>query len=159
MGYALFPNAVRSLILATLLTIPLSCFAADDPFTGSWKLDPARTKSVPAATPTVIRIEAGTGSMVFVEHRPKATREPYDLTVRADFGGKVAGVMDSPEIDAAKCWRSDSRTILIEFLSGGATFEWQTAEVSKNGKTLKITISLPDANGKEIKSAAFYEKQ
>jgi hypothetical protein len=151
--------ANRVVVLATLLAIPFCCFAADDPFTGTWKLDVNKTKTAPAATPPVIHIEAGTAGMVLVENRPNANRGPYDLKIRTDFGGKVTGVIDSPEVDALKCWRSDSHTILMEFLCGGTTFEWQTLEVSKNGKTLKVTLTLPDANGKETKYVAFYEKQ
>ena len=158
MSQSLSANLARSLILATLLTIPFSGFAAADPFTGTWKLDLTKTKTPPAVTPPVIRIEAGTTGMVLVEHRPNANRGPYDLTVRADFGGKVTGVIDSPGVDALKCWRSDSHTILLDFLCSGITFEWQSIEVSKNGKTLKVTWTLPD-HGKETRYAAFYEKQ
>jgi hypothetical protein len=159
MAHWLFPNAARSLLLATLLTVPFCCFAAADPFTGTWKLDTTRTKTSPVTAPPVIRIEAEAAGMAFIQHRPNANREPYDLKLRTEFDGKVTGVIDSPEVDALKCWRSDSHTILMQFLRGGTSFEWQTLEVSKNGKTLKVTWTLPDANGKETKSAAFYEKQ
>ena len=151
---------MRFLSLAILLTIPASYGATDDLFTGTWKLDSSRmrTQSAAARAP-ILHIDAEPAGMTLSEQRTSPAGEKYDFALHAEFGGKINGVISSPEIDAVKCWRSDSHKIVIEFFNGGSVLEWWTAEVSKGGKALKITSTATGADGKEISASFLYEKQ
>jgi hypothetical protein len=62
-------------------------------------------------------------------------------------------------MDGVRCWLSDPHTILLKFMRDSATTAWETAEISKNGKTLKVTYTVVDDQGKETKSIAWFDRQ
>jgi len=97
----------------------------------------------------IIVLEAGTG-------RDGAK---YSLKFNADCDGKINGILGHPEIDAVQCWRSDTRTLVLKLLREASAREWRTAEVAKNGQTLRITSTVEDANGKEEKSVAVFVRK
>ena len=57
-----------------------------------------------------------------------------------------------------RCWFSDPHTILLKLMRDSATTAWETLEVSKNGKTLKLTYTVVDDKGKETKTITYFDK-
>jgi len=53
-------------------------------------------------------------------------------------------VINTPDMDGVRCWPSDPHPILVEFMRDSATTAGETLEISKNGKTLKLTYTVVD---------------
>jgi len=140
-----------------LCALTLPTFAANELFTGTWKVDTKRPRlRAPATSNGVLHIDASAED--FNLTRAQEGSSP-DLTIHARFDGNTYGVINSNEADAVKCWLSDARTVQVQLFKSAATVEWVTLEVSKDGKTLKWTTVVTDARGKETKSSLVFEKQ
>lgn len=145
----------KAAIIICALAVPVLAFG--DLFTGTWRVDAAKSKVHTAEISNqLLHIETTAEDFDMTRSNDGS---PPDLTVHARFGGDVFGVINSNEVDAVKCWRNDARTISVQFFKSGATAEWVTLEVSKDGKVLKWTTSITDAKGKETKSSLVFEKQ
>ena len=67
--------------------------------------------------------------------------------------------MDSSDVDALKCWRRDNRTVLFQLFKSGKEVKWLTAELSKDGKALRLVETATDANGRETQSTWYFVRQ
>ena len=68
-------------------------------------------------------------------------------------------MIGNPDIDAIQCWRSDARSLMLKLLREATVREWRTAEVAKNGQTLRVTSTVEDEKGKEAKSVAVFVRK
>jgi len=80
-------------------------------------------------------------------------------TVQASVGGNVNGVIGVPGFDAVRCWRTDARTVLLKLSREAEMIGWETLEVSKDGKSLKLTQAKLDATGKETTTVSVFSKE
>lgn len=148
-----------SLIIVSLSLLPAS-FAFEDPFNGNWKLVPSKAKaSGKGAVTEFLHIESDDAKVTIVHKGVSVTGQPLQWEIRSEYGGNTSGVMNAPEIDMVRCWRSDSRTILLKLFRDGVAVGYWTAEVAKNGKTLKVTSTALDAAGKETKTIDQFDRQ
>jgi len=150
------------LCLLFILSIPLLpvASAVEDPFRGDWKLVPAKAK--PAAKGPVtqsLHIESDETKLVLVHKGANGAGEPVQWEIRGNFGGDAIGVMNAPEIDMVRCWRTDARTIFLKLFHNAVATGYWTAEVAKNGKSLKVTSIALDADGKETKTIDQFDRQ
>jgi|SRR5271157_1244235 len=153
---------MRALILAALLALPLpaASVAAEDPFTGRWKLDETKVRNQPETPRTQFLSIEVAGARITITHQGvDAKGAPVEWAIHADLEGKLFGVIDSPDTDFVRCWRSDPHTLLLKIIRNSSTARWETAELSKNGKSLKVTQTTLDAKGKETKSVLWFDKQ
>jgi hypothetical protein len=143
-----------------IVVVALAAFGADDPFTGLWKLNLEKSKlPLPVPRNETVRIEADTENIRIVQEGVNDKGEPFKLTVSGGFDGKYYGVLDSPSVDTVWFRRLDSHTIFAKAMKSGTEIEAGTAVVAKNGKTVKISISITETNGKEIRAIAVLDKQ
>jgi hypothetical protein len=84
---------------------------------------------------------------------------PVQWEIRGGYGGNQIGILDAPEIDSARCWRSHARSILLKLYRKAEAVGYWAAEVSKNGKSLKVTSTTLDRAGKEDKTIDLFERQ
>jgi hypothetical protein len=142
------------------LALTAHCLASGDPFTGKWKFDPGRSKlqTVPPKSES-LTIQADGNEITLHRERSNAQGELSKLSLFGRFGGEVFGILDSDEVDALRCWRSDKRTVLFQLLKSVVTVQWLTAELSKDGKALKLTETIIDTNGREIQSIWHFDRQ
>jgi hypothetical protein len=84
--------------------------------------------------------------------------EPVQWEIKTDFSGNLTGVLDVTGIDAVRCWRSEPRIILMKLFDRAVSIGFWTAEVSRNGKALKVTSTAFDATGKEMNSIDWFDK-
>jgi hypothetical protein len=146
------------LVIGSLLVS--AAFAFEDPLSGDWKLLPSKAR--PAAkgpTTQFLRIESDEARVVIVHKGISASGEPMQWEVRGDFSGKVNGVFNAPGIDSVRCWHSDARTILLKLFRDGVAVGYWTAEVAKNGKSVKVTSIALDSVGKENKTIDLFDRQ
>ena len=147
-------------IIPLCLALATATFAADDPFAGTWKLSDVKSKTEQGgARVQALQIESASPEMKIVYKGIDAKGQPVEWKVPADFSGNFIGVIGAPDMDSVRCFRSDERTILLKMSRGGETLGWETLEVAKNGKSLRLTHALTDAKGKETKTVSSFEKQ
>ena len=113
---------------------------------------------LPVPRNEALRIEADTKNLRLVEEGINAKGEPFKLTISAGFDGKHYGVLASPSVDTVWSRRLDNYTIIGNALKSGTEVKAGTALVSKNGKTLTVTLT-GTTKGKEIKARAVFDKQ
>ena len=135
-----------------LLTSSLCCLAADDAFSGKWKLDLTKctssTNSFPPADLTTT-IEMNTdGIKVTDDFTALTSKEKRHIIRTMKFDGKdypyVGGNRPSPT-DSAK--RVDARTIDFVRKSEGKPIGESRWTVSADGSTLTMTGWMTPANG------------
>lgn len=148
-------SLLLTLALSTLLAAPTAGGAATDSFTGDWTTDTAHASKRSAGLQiATLHIEAEGYRLAIAESGSTPEGTPYSLTFTANCDGRVNGIADSPQMDAAQCWRNDARTVIFKLIREAAPREWRTAEVAKNGQTMRITTTVADSSGKETKSVA-----
>ena len=134
--------------------------AASDSFTGDWTADTAHAPQRPVGLRiATLHIEAEGSRLVIVETGTTPDGVTYSLSFNADCNGRVNGIADSPQMNAAQCWRNDPRTVVFKLIRDAAPIEWRTAEVAKNGQTMRISTTVTDSAGKETKSVAVLLKK
>jgi hypothetical protein len=145
-----------------VISCSLCCsgFAFDDPLNGDWKLVPSKAKAVAKGPVTqFLHIESDQAKLVIVHKGVSPSGEPRQWEIKGDFGGNLIGVLGAPEIDSVRCWRSDARTIMLKLFRDAVAVGYWTAEVSKNGKSLKVTSIALDSAGKEDKTIDQFDRQ
>ncbi len=120
------------------------CFA-DDAFTGTWKLNEAKSKIAPNAKITV----DGIGN------DGKPTHDEWT----GKFDGKDYPVTGNPNSDMRSYTKIDEHTLEFNVKKGGKITTSGRVVVSADGKSRTVTTSGTDSQGKKFKSTAVYEKQ
>ena len=151
----MFLRLLSVFFLVAFSAIPSS---AGDPFNGKWRLEQGKTR-ITGAHVQSIEIEAAESEAKFVYQGVDAEGQPVEWQIRTSIGGNLSGVIDVPWLDAVKCWRSDSRTVLIKLFRSAVNIGFDTMELSKDGKSLRLTHAMLDAKGKEIKTITSFAKQ
>lgn len=147
--------AVTAVLVSAAVT-PLIAGQAD-PFTGTWKLNHAKS-SLPAPAPqsVVSHIECTPKWVSVREEIVDANGQPQTVTGKAGFDGKDYPIAGSPSVDHVSYQRIDARTIKGTAKKNGQVVMHETVVLSPDGKTFTATYAGPD--GKAVGSALF-EKQ
>ena len=156
------PNkAVRYLVrlLTSVVLLPTLVLGGDDPFDGDWKLDAAKAAASKVHEIQSLHVEVNPTNLLMVRKWVSAGGEPAQSEIRARVDGSVSGVLDTPGIDSVRCWRAGARSLMLKLFEGGVAVGVWSAEVSKNGKVLKITFSTYDVSGKSTERTEFFERQ
>jgi hypothetical protein len=150
---------------AMVLTLAL-CFVggavcfADDAFTGTWKLNEAKSKFGPGAAKnhTVVYTPAGYNVKVTVDGTDKDGK-PTHSEWTGKFDGKDYPVTGDPNSDMRSYERIDDHTLGLNVKKGGKVTTSGRIVVSADGKSRTVTTSGTDATGKKVVSTAVYDKQ
>src|SRR5260370_22068512 len=150
---------------ATVLTLALCfdgvavCFAADA-FTGTWKLNEAKSKFSPGAPKnTTVVYEAAGDSVKVTVDGVGADGKPSHNEWTGKFDGKDSPVTGDSSADTSSYKRVDAHTLKLTNKKGDKVTMSGTATVSADGKTRTVTISGTDASGKKVSATAVYDKQ
>lgn len=150
---------------ATVLTLALClvgaavCIAADA-FTGTWKLNEAKSKlgtGVPRNS-TVIYEDSGDNVKVTVEGTDtegKATHNEWT----GKFDGKDYPVTGDATSDMRSYKKVNEHTLTFTGKKGGKETISGRIVVSADGKTRTVNVTTTDANGKKVSGTAVYDKQ
>ncbi|HEY7055286.1 MAG TPA: hypothetical protein VH458_02115 [Vicinamibacterales bacterium] len=147
--------------LTAALTL-LVTTAANDPFVGTWRLDPARSDYPPGTCPTamVIEMAAVEGG---VRYRSDATyangsRLHSEYTARYD-GRQVLVTGGRGLMLPVSLKRLDSRTVVASYTKDFVTVATSRRVVSEDGRLLTITTTSLDAARKTTTTVGVYLKQ
>src|SRR5437899_125802 len=144
---------------ATHFVAAAVCFA-DDAFTGTWKLNEAKSKIAPNAPKnnTVVYEAAGDNVKITVDGIGSDSKPTHDEWT-GKFDGKDYPVTGNPNSDMRSYTKIDEHTLEFNVKKGGKITTSGRVVVSAHGKSRTVTTSGTDSQGKKFKSTAVYEKQ
>jgi len=149
----------------TKLVFALFGFAATlvaaDPTVGTWKLNTAKSKYSPGPAP-----KSATFTYEETSDGIKRTCEIVDadgnktsFEYTAKYDGKDYPVTGSDTIDMIALKRINEHTTQATLKKSGKVVSTARRVVSKDGKTLTLTITGTNAKGQKMKNIAVYDKQ
>jgi len=158
----------RSIVIAATILFAFimatAAMAADDPFTGTWKLNPAKSKAPGGRLPhprstNVIEVKGQTVHLTADES--DAEGQALHVEYTALYDGKEYPVKQTPpsnEKYTITVKRIDRRTVeWVEYI-GKITIKGQDL-LSEDGKTFSRVVNLTDAGGHDLSVVQFFEKQ
>jgi len=134
---------------------------ATDPALGTWKLNPAKSKYSPGPIPksAMITYAAQGDGIKRSGQTVEANGSTTNMEYTANFDGKDYPVTGSPTADAISLKRVNASTVEATLRKDGKVVSTARRVVSKEGKTMTLTITGTTADGKPMKNVAVYEKQ
>ena len=146
-------------MLAVVLAMSISLFAAESPFSGTWKLNLAKSKMTPPVPKSDIAVvDADENGLKLNEDVITDKGEALKISYEAKFDGKDYPVTGDPSSDAVSYQRVNANTLKGKTKKGGKVATDATIVVSKDGKI--ITVNYTDYSQAEpAKGTAVYEKQ
>jgi hypothetical protein len=144
-------------VFAFALCAAVSSAQAPDPLLGTWKVNLTKSKyATPAPkSMTVTFAPAAKGYAVTIDAiGPDGQPQKWGYT--STFDGSESPVSGNPNIDAVA---ARTRTGTVEYMKAGKVVTTTSSVMSDDGKTLTVTVKVPDAQGKEIINVVVYERQ
>jgi hypothetical protein len=151
---------------ATILTLVLCfvgaavCFAAEDAFIGTWKLNEAKSKFSPGSSKNITVVYEAAGDNV------KVTIDGVDADGKAvhsewtgKFDGKDYPVTGDANSDARALTKVNAHTLTFAVKKGDKVVTSGRIVLSADGKTRTVTTTGTDPKGKKISGTAVYDKQ
>ncbi len=152
----LFVLAVGSGIL-----LASSAAIAADNWVGTWKLNVAKAKYSPGPAPRsqMLKFETSQGAIKLttdtVDAQGKATPGAYT----SKFDGQEVRWAGNPDADTASPKRIDDNSYQNVWKKGGKVTITSKGVVSRDGKTLTITQTGTDAQGRTVNTIGVYDKE
>jgi hypothetical protein len=148
----------RALACGILLLFALTCItalaqtAAKPVFVGTWKLDTAKSKYSPGATPKsqIAVISAVDGGMKVVSDRVEADGQKVHFEWTAKFDGKDYPVTGDASRDAVSVKKIDDYSIEVTNKKGGKVTTSIKAVYAKDGKSRVETVTGTNAQGQKV---------
>ena len=135
--------------------------AAENPFVGTWKLNPEKSKLTGSGLGqnATVRIETdGDGLKVSVE-ATTPQGQPNNFTYQASLDGKPGTVNGSSMMDTVILHRVNDHTITATGQKDGKPVFNDRRVVSKDGKTMTITRSGTNSEGQKFNATMVFDKQ
>jgi hypothetical protein len=135
------------------------CFAADSNM-GTWKLNDAKSKFDPGATKntTVVYAAAGDSVTITVDGIDKDGKAVHNEWT-GKFDGKDYPATGDPTYDTRSYKKVNDHTMDLTVKKGNKVTGTGRIVVAADGKSRTVTLSITDSRGKQVKSAAVYDKQ
>jgi hypothetical protein len=149
-----------SLLTLALCFVAVLCFAANEAWMGTWKLNEAKSKLAAGAPKnnTVIYEAAGDNIKVTIDGvAPDGT--PIHSEWTGKFDGKDYPSTGNPNEDMRSVKQIDDHTLHVVSKKGGKVVLVAHVVIAPDGKTRTVTVTGTDAKGKKYKSVAVYDKQ
>jgi hypothetical protein len=146
-------------MLAVVLAMSLSLFAAESPFSGTWKLNLAKSKMTPPMPKSDIAVvDADENGLKLNQHVITDKGESLKISYEAKFDGKDYPVTGDPSSDLVSYQRVNANTLKGKTKKDGKAAADATIVVSKDGKI--TTVQYTDySQAKPVKSTFVYDKQ
>ena len=147
----------------TLLAVVMlfgSMLFAGDPFSGTWILNPSKSKIPPPVPKSQIAHVVVDGADIEItEEIVNESGERLTIHVKAKSDGKDYPVTGTPYADSGAYQRVDRNTIKGIAKKAGKVIMHETVVVSPDGKSMTGTYSGTDATGKQVTAVAVFEKK
>ena len=149
-------------LLLALLVVSVGLNAADDPLMGTWKLNLSKSKYNPGPPPKsrILKLEpSGANGIKLTNDGVSANGEKSHTVETFLQDGKDHPVKDSQTVDAQFNKQIDAYTTETISKKGGKTVQTLRRIVSKDGKTLTITVKGQTASGAPLDDVRVFDKQ
>ncbi len=142
-----------------VLALSVIAFAAENPFVGTWKMNPAKSKfSGPATKSFTAKMEAQENGIKCVQDVVGADGKAFQRIWAAKYDGKDYPVT-APDEDAISITKPNANTTIWLVKKGGKEVGSGKGVVSKDGKTWILTGGGKDEKGQAITYTILMEKQ
>jgi hypothetical protein len=152
-------SILQKFVLGIAITVT-GAFAADNPL-GTWKLNMEKSKfspSAPVKSLTATR-EATDDGVKVTTTGERADGTPINGSYTAKYDGKEYPVTGAP-YDSIAIKQVNENTFTTLQKNSGTKYNTTTrAVISKDGKTIKVTVRGTGADGNPIRYTMVYEKQ
>ncbi len=152
MRYARFALAVFGLAAG---------LSAADPFVGTWKLNPAKSKFTtgkPAKEQIVAIQQSGDQEDIRVTGTA-ATGTPISYHITLPMAGGAGTVVESKTFDAVSTKRLNTNTRENTYMKGGKPVMTIRAAAAKNGQTMTVRVKGTGADGNPVDGVVVFDKQ
>jgi hypothetical protein len=144
-------------VLSIVLAMSLSLLAADSPFSGTWKLNAAKS-TPPAPKSDIAVVNADENGLKLNQDIITDKGESLKISYEAKFDGKDYPVTGDPSADLVSYQRVNANTLKGKTKKDGKAAADATIVVSKDGKI--TTVQYTDySQAKPVKSTFVYDKQ
>jgi hypothetical protein len=145
-------------VWCALLLFAVSALAADDPFTGTWKLNIANSKLLVGdnTKSDVYHMVADDSTIKFTDE-VILDKEVRNITVEAKFDGKYYPIKGDPDTDAV-AYHRNGNTVTVTLKKGGKVVGKDKVVVSQDGQITTVTF-IVYSKEKPQTGTAVYEKQ
>lgn len=137
--------------------------AQTDPFIGTWKMNPAKSKFTPGParkSETRIVVSSPNGMQVSVDRiNGDGSNQQFNYTANLDGKSYPITGMAPYGADSVSVNLTAPNTLSYSLTKGGKVVGTGTSVVSADGKTLTLTSKGTDEQGKAISSVVVYDKQ
>src|SRR5260370_37975503 len=140
--------AFTTVLLLGALVLAVTAAAADQQ-SGTWKMNPAKSKYSPGPAPksSTAKIESDENGIKVNVEGTNADGSALHVQYDAKFDGKDYPITGGPNADTISVQRIDANTIQSTSKKGGQVPMTVTSKVSKDGKTRTSTFKGKDAEG------------
>ena len=153
-----------SICVMTALIAALAIFvatAAADEHSGTWKLNPAKSKYSPGPAPRNLTetIQLDENHYRVEGNGTAGDGNPMHLEFDARFDGKDYPIRGIPWADMQSARWVDARTPQLIQKKGGQVMMTVTCKVSTDGKTRTCTMKGKDEQGRNVSNVVVFDKQ
>jgi hypothetical protein len=153
-----------AVVIAVMLLVTLAAYvpvATADEQSGTWKLNPAKSKYSPGPAPKelTVKIEADENHIKLNADGTNGDGTPLHVEYDAKFDGKDYPATGMPNADSVSAKRLKGGGIETQQKKGGQVMITITSAASKDGKTRTSTWKGKDAQGREVNNVVVFEKQ
>lgn len=152
--------AFATTLLLVALALNVSAAAADQQ-SGTWKMDPAKSKYSPGPAPKsiTVKIDSDADNIKLSSDGIDAAGNPTHVEFTAKYDGKDYPITGVPNADTVALERIDASTTKSTAKKAGEVVMTVTSVVSKDGKTRTSTFKGKDAQGQDVNNVVVYNKQ
>jgi len=151
---------MRALRVVTMvLALSLSLFAAENPFSGTWRLNLSKSKMTPPPKGEIVRVDADDNGIKVTDDVTEVEGRLNEVNYEAKFDGKDYPAKGTHDFDAVSFHRVNSNTLKAKTKKAGKVVGHYTFVVSEDGKTTTLNYTETRPEGKPIKGLAVYDKQ
>jgi hypothetical protein len=145
-------------VLCALLLFAVTALAADDPFTGTWKLNIAKSKLLAGdkTKSDVYRMVADDNTIKFTDE-VILDKEVRNITIDAKFDGKYYPINGDPDTDAV-AYHRNGNTLMVTLKKDGKMVGKDRLVVSRNGQITTVAFTIYSNKNPQTGTAVF-EKQ
>jgi hypothetical protein len=147
-------------MVLVIMTLSLGVFAAESPFSGTWKLNVTKSKMTPPSPQSeTVHVDANDSGIKVMDDITDAKGQPMKLSYDAKYDGEDYPATGTPAWDSVSFQRVNANTLKAKTKKGSTVIGDYTITVSEDGKTTTVRYTETRPEGKPIKGSAVYDKQ
>jgi hypothetical protein len=146
--------ALAGAFVAAAQDTPSGQAAQTDRFTGTWKLNVAKSKFTPGPAPTSVTVTIASDKVSVEEVHADGKTESWSYTPSPGSPATITGMENSSVIEK----RVNDHTMEHTWKMGPSTMQGK-AVLSKDGKKMTYTLTGTTQDGKPIHNVEIYDKQ